>query len=156
MEVRDNMFGLTPYNRKNSEILRRGDVMDLRSFVSDFFNDPFFAGFMSAAHPIKADIRETDKEYIIDAEMPGVKKEDIKLELRDGTLTLAVENTQQTDEERENYIRKERRMSSFSRSFYVDNVKNEDVAARYDNGILTITLPKQEGAKENSHRIDIQ
>jgi len=150
------MFGLTPYNRRNQEVARRGNVWDLRSLFDDFFNDSLFPAFFHEGHPIKADIRETDKEYIVDAEIPGVKKEDIKLDLRDDTLTIAVEQNSEIKEERENFIRRERRYGSFSRSFYVEDVKHEGVTAKYDNGILTITLPKQEGAKVNKHRIDIQ
>lgn len=150
------MFGLTPYNRKNNGLFRKNDIFDMRSAFEDFFSDSMFPSFFVSGNLIKADIRETEKEYIIDAEIPGVKKEDIKLDLRDDTLTISVEHDEQFDEERENYIRKERRIGSFSRSFYVENVNNEAVNAKYDNGILTITLPKQEGVRENRHRIDIQ
>jgi HSP20 family protein len=155
MEVH-SMFGLTPYNRKNGGIAGRNDMFDLRNVFDEFFNDSFLPSFAAGAHPIRADIRETEKEYIVDAELPGVKKEDIRLELRDDTLTIAVEHNEQGNEERDNFIRRERRYGSFSRSFYVENVKNEDVAAKFNDGILSITLPKQEGGKENRHRIDIQ
>jgi HSP20 family protein len=150
------MFGLTPYNRKNGGIAGRNDMFDLRNVFDEFFNDSFLPSVAAGAHPIRADIRETEKEYIVDAELPGVKKEDIRLELRDDTLTIAVEHNEQGNEERDNFIRRERRYGSFSRSFYVENVKNEDVAAKFNDGILSITLPKQEGGKENRHRIDIQ
>lgn len=150
------MFGLTPYNRRNNGVARRNDTFDLRSVFEDFFSDPFFSGFNLASHPIRADIRETDREYIIEAEIPGVKKEDIKLDLRDDTLTISVENRVETNEERENYIRKERRYGSYSRSFYVENVKHEDATAKYNDGILTITLPKMEEGKIRKRNIDIQ
>ncbi|MCX7924057.1 MAG: Hsp20/alpha crystallin family protein [Clostridia bacterium] len=150
------MFGLTPYNRRNNEAARRNDIWDLRSVFNDFFNDSLFPTAFGTAHPIKADIRETDKEYILDAEIPGVSKEDIKLDLRDNTLTISVEHNEQSSEERDNYIRKERRYGSFSRSFYVENVKHEDVSAKYNNGILTVILPKIEGGKNNARKIDIQ
>lgn len=150
------MFGITPYNRRNNMIGRRNDFWDIGSMFENFFNETFLPGFFMGANPMRADIRETEKEYIIDAEIPGVKKEDIKLELRDDILTIAVEHNEELNEERENYIRKERRYGSFSRSFQVDNVRHEDVKARYENGILTVILPKKEGKKANSHRIEIQ
>lgn len=150
------MFGLTPYNRKNNGLTARDGFFDFRNVFDDFFNDSFLPGFFTAAHPIKADIRETEKEYVIDAEIPGVKKEDIKLELRDDTLVIAVERNEQVDEERDNYIRKERRYGSYSRCFYVENVRNEDVAAKYNDGILTVTLPKSAESREKKHRIEIQ
>ncbi|PNT91110.1 Hsp20/alpha crystallin family protein [Clostridium thermosuccinogenes] len=146
------MFGLTPFNSRRNGMVRRNDPWGIRDFMDSFFSEPFFL----ESTGIRADIRETDKEYIVDAEIPGVNKENIKLELRDDVLTISVERNEQINEERENYIRRERRYGSYSRSFYVENVKNEDVKAKYANGVLTITLPKQEGGKDNRRRIEIQ
>ncbi|HHW49358.1 MAG TPA: Hsp20/alpha crystallin family protein [Clostridiaceae bacterium] len=152
------MFGLTPYNRnrRRRELPVFNDFMDIRSFFDNFFDDAFFPGFFSVGNPIRADIRETDKEYIIDAELPGVRKEDIKLELRDDVLTIAVEHNEEINEERENYIRRERRRGSFSRSFYVENVKHENVTAKFNNGILTVILPKSDEGKRRGWNIEIQ
>jgi HSP20 family protein len=148
------MFGLVPFNRRASDLARR-NTFGLENFFDDFFNDSFATGFFTTAHPIKADVRETDKEYIVEADMPGLKKEDIKLELRDGILTLGVEHDEQVNVEKENYIRKERKYGSYSRSFSVDGVKQEDVSAKYKDGVLTVILPKAEEAKPKTHRIDI-
>lgn len=148
------MFGLVPFSRKNGMSVRN-DFLDLNSLFDNFFNDSFTTGFFQASHPIKADIRETEKEYIIEADMPGVKKEDIRLELRDGVLTVGVEHSDETEEKRENYIRKERRYGSYCRSFQVDGVKQEDVTAAYNDGVLTVNLPKTEKTKPRTHRIDI-
>ena len=148
------MFGLTPYNKRG--LSSRNDIFDMRSIFDSFFEDPFRSAFFGASNPIKADIKENEKEYIIDAEIPGVKKEDIKLDLRDDTLTISVEHNEETNEERDNYIRKERRFGSFSRSFYVENVRHEDVTAKYENGILSVSIPKSEAGKERKSKIDIQ
>ncbi|WP_024832321.1 Hsp20/alpha crystallin family protein [Ruminiclostridium josui] len=145
------MFGIVPF--RNNRMQERGSIFDIENMFNSFFNDSFF-GF-TGVNPIRADIKENEKEFIVEAEIPGVAKEDIKLDLRDDTLTIAVEQNQETKEERDNYIRKERRYGSFSRSFYVENVKNEDVSAKYENGILTIVLPKSETKKVNN-RIEIQ
>ena len=150
------MFGLTPYNSKNYNLGKKNDAWGMKSIFDDFFNDTFFPAALSFNHPIKTDIRETEKEYIVDAELPGVKKEDIKLDLRDDVLTISVEHDDQTREEGNNYIRKERKYGSYSRSFYVENVKNEEVNAKYSDGILTVTLPKQEAGKNDRHKIEIQ
>lgn len=144
------MFGLVPFNRRANDLTVKNDVFDL---FEDFFNEPF--GFFTSAHPIKADVRETDREYIVEADMPGVKKEDIRLELYDGILTIGVEHNEQTDENRENYIRKERRYGSYSRSFQVDGVKQEDVTAKYNDGVLTVNLPKSAEGKPRTHKIEI-
>ncbi len=144
------MFGIVPF--RNHKIQERG-LLDIENMFNSFFNDSFLG--LSGGNPIRADIKENDKEFIVEAEIPGVAKEDIKLDLRDDRLTIAVEQNQESKEEKDNYIRKERRYGSFSRSFYVENVKNEDVSAKYENGILTIVLPKSEPKKVNN-RIEIQ
>jgi HSP20 family protein len=157
-----NMFGLTPYNRRNRGLTNRDSIwgkdgiLNVRGFFEDFFNDPFFTGLSAAVNPVKADIRENEKEYLIEAELPGVKKEDIKLDLRDDVLTISVENNIETNEERDNYIRRERRYGSFSRSFYVENTDHEAITAKYNDGILSIKLPKSEEARKKGYNIDIQ
>lgn len=150
------MFGLIPFNRKANDISVRNDPFNFVSAFDDFFSDSFMPAFFASSNAIKADVRETDKEYIIEADMPGVKKEDIRLELRDGVLTIGVEHNEQIDEKKENYIRKERRYGSYSRSFRLDGVRQENVTAKYNDGVLTVNLPKTEESKPDSHRIDIQ
>jgi len=103
------MFGLTPYNNKGNGLQKGNSIWDSRNVFDDFFSDAFSPIFNGSVHSIKADIRETEKEYIIDAEIPGVNKEDIKLDLRDDVLTISVEQKQEVNEEKDNYIRKERR-----------------------------------------------
>lgn len=145
------MFGIVPF--RNNNIQGRTGLFDIDSMFTDFFNEPFM-GVVSASS-IKADVRETENEFIIDAEIPGVKKEDIKLDLKDDRLTISVEKTEEKKEEKDNYIRRERRYGSTSRSFSVQNVRQEDVSAKYENGILSIVLPKSE-PKKISSRIEIQ
>lgn len=147
------MFSLVPFGRRNG-LSSRNDFFNLDSVFDNFFNDSF-AGFFTAVNPIRADIRETDKEYIIEADMPGVKKEDIRLEMRDGILSIGVEHKEQIDEKRDNYIKKERRYGSYCRSFQVDGVRQENITAKYSDGVLTVNLPKSEEAKPKTHRIDI-
>ncbi len=149
------MFGLTPYNRRNSEGLKRSDFWGFRDLVDRFFNEMPLSIFPDYNF-IRADIRETEDSYIIDAELPGVKKEEIKIELKDDILTISAERKEHIKEERDNYIRQERHYGSYSRSFYVENVRHEDVKARYDNGVLTITLPKNVKGKVRGRRIDIE
>lgn len=146
------MFGIVPF-RNNNKINQRGGWLDMDSIFSDFFNEASL-GF-SGIGGIKADIKENDREYVVEAEVPGARKEDIKLELKDDRLTISVERSEETEEENSNYIRRERRYGSTSRSFFIENVKQEDVTAKYENGILSILLPKSETKKTNS-RIEIQ
>ena len=150
------MFGLTPYNRRNVGVQKgTRDPFDMESLFENFFNDSRLPSLYSHSNEIKVDIKENEKEYVIDAELPGVKKDEINLELRDDRLTIAVQRNETTEEERDNYIRKERRSSAMSRTFWVENVKEEDINAKFENGILTISLPKMENGKVREHKISI-
>jgi len=148
--------GLVPFNRRDSIAARRYDPWDFGSIVESFFNDSFFPAISSFANPIRTDIRENENEYIIEAEIPGVEKDNIKMEVRDNVLTISLEHNEETNEERGNYIRRERKYGSYSRSFNVENIKQDEIKAKYSNGILTVVLPKADNIKENVRRIDIQ
>ena len=153
------MFGLTPFRRNHNLIGKRDGLSpwsDIDRAFEQFFNDSFLSPFFHQGGSMKVDIKETDKEYIVEAEIPGVDKKDIQLELHDDLLTIQVQRNEQLDVEKDNYIRKERRSSSMRRSFYVENVKQEDVTAKYENGILSIVLPKREPGIKKGKSIDIQ
>lgn len=149
------MFGLTPYNRRNMNVQRARSFFDVDSLFENFFNDSFFPSLYGFGSQMRVDIKENEKDYVIEAELPGVNKDEINVELRDDRLTIAVQRNEATEEERDNYIRKERRTSSMSRSFYVADVKPEQIKAKFENGILSISLPKSEDQKKKQHRIDI-
>ena len=115
----------------------------------DGFTKPFagFGGLTSQTTAMKTDVKELDNSYELDIDLPGVKKEDVKAELKDGYLTVSATHGTQNDEKDENgkYIRRERYFGSASRSFYVgDQVKQEDIKAKFENGILKLTVPKPE------------
>jgi len=149
------MFGLVPY-RRGSGLRKRDSIWDIGSMVEEFFNDSLIPTFLTPANPMRADIKETENGYIVDVEVPGVNKEDIKLELKDDILSICVEKNEDLKEEGKDYIRRERRYGSCSRSFYVPDIKHEDVKAKYNNGVLTVTLPKVEEIKDKKRKIDIE
>ena len=94
----------------------------------------------------KEDVKDTDKGYEVTMNMPGVKKEDVKAELKDGYLTVSAETNTKKDEKAEDgkYIRRERYSGSCSRSFYVgDGVKQEDIKAKFEDGTLKLFVPKE-------------
>jgi len=150
------MFYLAPFRRGRGSLARSNSWFDIDKFFEDFFSDGFFPVFFPGSNAIRADIRETDKEYIIEAEVPGVSKDDIKIDLRDDILTIAVDYNEETKIEEAGYIRKERRSGSFCRSFQVDNIKPEEVKAKYNDGILTIILPKKEEGRSRGRTIRIE
>lgn len=148
------MFGLIPFRTKNTSEFGGS----LSEFMSDFFNDDFLApmGMNFDMSKFSADIRETDNEYLVCAELPGVNKEDINLDYSNNRLTIRAKRIESHDDNRDNYIRKERSYGEFSRSFYLDNVNKENIKAKFENGELKIILPKEILNDKKSSSIEIQ
>ena len=119
------------------------------NFVDDVFDDMFpFAGNYTTANYdlMKTDVKDAGDHYELEMEMPGVEKENIKAELKDGYLTVTAQQNPNKDEKDKegNYIRRERYAGSMSRSFYVgDAVSEEDIHAKYEDGILKLSVPKK-------------
>ncbi|MBO4819830.1 MAG: Hsp20/alpha crystallin family protein [Firmicutes bacterium] len=124
-------------------------------FRNDLFDDIFDdlmkpsratrSNFMTQSTVMKTDIKELEDAYQLDVELPGVKKENVTVELKDGALEIKVVSEVNNDEKdsKGKYLRRERFYGSCSRSFYVgEDVKQEDIKAKFDNGVLTITVPK--------------
>jgi len=152
------MFGLSPYNRRNRGMINKpSDFFNFDSFnnfIESFFNTDFFPQIQNV-NQMKVDIKEQDNKYILEAELPGVNKDEITVELRDDMLTISVQRDERIEETKENYIRRERRYGSQSRSFYLENVKAEEIKANFENGILSISLPKKEVKANKTRKIDI-
>ena len=113
------------------------------SLFDDFMDFPF--GGMKTNMMMKTDIRDAENSYDLDIDMPGFKKEDIKAQLKDGYLTISASTNGNSDEKDKNgrYIRRERYAGSCSRSFYVgEGVKEEDIKAKFEDGILKLSVPK--------------
>ena len=120
------------------------------NMFDDMFRDPFFTS-SNTTKLMKTDIQEKDDKYILDMDLPGYDKEDIKAQLKDGYLTISAQKNTSNDEKDEegNYIRRERYCGTCSRSFYVgDSIKEEDIKASFNNGILELTFPKEVPQKE--------
>ena len=100
-----------------------------------------------AKNMMKTDVKETDQGYEVAIDLPGFKKDEIKLELNDGYLTIsAAKGLDKDEKDKENrYIRRERYAGSMSRSFYVgESLTEQDIHAKYENGILTLDVPKED------------
>ncbi len=116
--------------------------------------------FVNLAKDMKTGIKEQEGNYLLDIELPGYDKADIRVELKDGYLTVIAEKNQENDEkdEKGNYIRRERYSGSCKRTFYVgENVKQEDIKASFKDGILDLTIPKTDSPKleDTKHYINI-
>ena len=132
------MFGLTPYERKNSA-MTYDPFKAFENFEREFFKTNGLAEF-------KTDIRDNGKEYELEADLPGFKKDEIKVDLKDGYLTISAEKNLNRDEkdQKGNYIRQERCTGACSRSFYVGDIRPEHITAKYEDGILQLSMPKVE------------
>lgn len=122
------------------------------NMFDDFFRFPF-AGYDTAdiGEMMKSDVKETEQGYEVTMNLPGVKKEDVKAELKDGYLTIqATTNTSNEEKESDGtYIRRERYCGSCSRRFYVgDQVTQEDIKAKFEDGTLKLQIPKKEAKAE--------
>ena len=109
----------------------------------------------NTANVMKTDIKENDKGYELDIDLPGYKKEDVKAELKDGYLTISAsnDNTKEEKDEDGKYIRKERYTGAVSRSFYVGKyVTEEDIHAKFENGILKLSVPKVDAPKVEENK----
>ena len=120
----------------------------------DFFEDDFFPKYEK--NLMKTDIREKKDKYIIDVDLPGYDKKNINLSLHNGYLNIAAKGDNGEDEK---FVRRERYVGEWSRSFYVgDDIKEEDIHAEFNNGILKIFIPKKqiENKKDEIKQIEIK
>ena len=137
-------------------------------WMDDFgFRDNFFSGKnplygKHAKNIMKTDVRETDKGYELDVDLPGFKKDEVHAALENGYLTISAEKGLDKDEKEKEtgrYIRRERYAGACSRSFYVGKeVHQDDIKAEFKHGILTLFVPKKEAkpAVEQKHSISIE
>lgn len=141
------MFGLTPFERKS---------FDLFDAFHDFEKD-FFTGNLPM-NSCKTDIRDDGDKYVMEAELPGFEKEDIKLDINGNYLVLSAEHKTESEDKKKdgNYIRRERSYGSYQRSFDVSAVKTDEISAEYKNGVLTVVLPKKTETAPETKRLEIK
>ncbi|MHB1154828.1 MAG: Hsp20/alpha crystallin family protein [Eubacteriales bacterium] len=147
------MAGLIPFNRKNSELKPHG-FEDFYNMLDDFFNESWSSGRSLLTDTFKLDMRDNGNQYMIEAELPGIKKEEVSLDLNDGKLTISVKREENIEKNEKNYIHKERRYGSMQRSIYLSDASNDGITAKLEDGLLKITVPK-ETKIDNSRRIQI-
>ena len=125
-----------------------------RSFFFDDDFDDFFKPVMRR-NDVKCDIYEENGEYHIEMDIPGYDKKDINIEVKDGYLTIKASKETEDKEESKNYIRRERVVGSFTKSFALGDVDTDKIDAKFENGILNVTIPKQE-VVDNTKTIEIK
>lgn len=144
-----SMFDMMPFERRNS-MARFDPFRELENFEKSFFGD-FGGGF-------RTDIKDKGDHFELEADLPGVKKEDIAVDIDGDCLTISAQRDSQREEknDQEQYVRRERSYGSYSRSFDISNVKSEGISGSYENGVLKLLLPKRSPTGSASRRLDIQ
>lgn len=140
------MFDLIPFDRIGRKDLQRFFDGVEKNFLSWPEN---FAGF-------RTDIIDKGEQYLLEADLPGFAKKDLKIDVDGDRLTITAQHNEEKEEKQESFVRRERSYGSFSRSFDISNIKVDGITAEYKDGVLLLTLPKNEGAIEKNRHIDIQ
>ena len=136
-------------NRPNGVASFNNLLSDVFPQMPSLFKDEFVQG-------VPVNIKETEKEFLIELVAPGMNKEDFGINLDDSVLTISVERKEEVKNENEKVIRNEYKYSSFKRSFTLDEkVDAEKIAAQYVNGVLILNLPKKEEVKPATKQITI-
>ena len=141
------MFGMIPFEHTDRDLYRSFD-----NFARDFF------GSSNASLPaFRTDIQDKGESYLLEADLPGFRKEDINLDLKDNILTISATHQEQSEDkdEKGTYLRRERRCGSFQRSFDVTGIDAAGITAAYENGVLMLTLPKEQPTVPPTRRIEI-
>lgn len=140
------MFDLVPFAHRENNLFNYLDSIE-KNFFGDISQD--FSSF-------RTDIIEEGNQFVLKAELPGFKKEEIKVDINGDRLTISAEHNDEIEEKKDNYIRRERRYGSFSRAFDISNIKVDGISADYNQGILTLNLPKREETVPQSRRLEIK
>ena len=139
---------MIPYTRRsNSSMMDLFDELERSMFGESGRRTPVFS----------TDIRDEGAHYLLQADLPGFRKEDIDLHLEDNVLTITAKHQETTENKQDGkYICRERRVGSYARSFDVSGIQEEGISAAYENGVLTLILPKQGEVVPQSRKISIQ
>ena len=141
------MFDLMPFNRREDNLFHYLDNLeknlwgDLSADVSSF----------------RTDVLDKGDKFVLEAELPGFQKEDIDIHVEGNTLTISAQHKEESEEKKDGkFVRRERKYGSFTRSFDISDIDQAKINASYDNGILSVELPKQVEVVPAPTKIDIK
>ena len=121
-----------------------------------FFGRPFGSLSTEAHNSFRTDVTDRGDHYLLQTDLPGFAREEISLELQEDLLTIRAEHSTDTKEEAVNFLRRERSHGAYRRSFRIDGIDTEKIRAKYENGVLNVTLPKQEEQQPALRRLEIE
>ena len=142
------MFEMMPFTRSRGVDLYN-PFRDLEELERSLFHNNGLSAF-------RTDIRDTGDAYLLEADLPGMKKDEIHIDIDGDRLSISAERNAVKEEKDEGYVRCERSYGSFSRSFDISGIRAEDISAAYEDGVLKLTLPKQDKSVPASRRLEIQ
>lgn len=145
------MFELIPFDHRIHSISAFDPFRDFEDMERSFFNSARpFSGF-------RTDVTDTGDAYKLEAELPGFNKDDIKIDIENDCLTISAERTVDNKEDgKHNFVKRERYYGSFSRSFDISGINAEGIEATYNDGVLTLTMPKKQEELPASRRLEIK
>jgi len=150
------MAGLVPFNRRNANIAHTGTGFeDFYNMLDDFFSDGLMSSRSLLRDTFKIDIEERELEFLIEAEIPGIKKEEIDLNIDNEELCITVNRAEESGKEAKNYIHRERRVSSMCRRVRLSGAKFDEIKAKLEDGVLYVIIPK-DIKTSSSRKIDIE
>lgn len=148
------MFELRPY-RKNNNVSFYNPFHEIENWEKSFWTDPFSR---NALAEFKTDITDEGDHFLLEADMPGFDKKDIHIDVSADSLTLRAERLtkRKTEEKKERYVCSERSYGSYSRTFDITGIDAAGIRARYANGVLSLTLPKQTEKQPQTQSVEIE
>lgn len=151
------MFELRPY-RRNNHLVAYNPFKEMEDMERAFFGDPFNGFFRSAdLAEFKTDIYDEGDHYVLEADLPGFDKNDIKLDINGDTLSINAErHSEKETKDNDKYICSERSYGRYVREFNISAVEADNIKAKYDNGVLTLILPKKGEALPESKHLEIE
>lgn len=141
------MFRLTPYNNRQVTKKDGRNYNDFYSIIDSFFDDSFWDGRNLQKDTFKVDIKDEEDHYLIQADLPGVEKKEVNLQFEKDTLTISVERKEEENTENNNFIHRERRVTSMMRSMQLKGIDENSIDAKLDNGVLTVKAQKMQETK---------
>ncbi len=146
------MFELIPFDRRGSRV----SVYDPFRMFDEMERNFFGSNNHAAMSAFRTDVTDTGDAFVLDAELPGFKKEDIKIDVENDCLTISAERKLDEEEKQKNFIKRERFYGSYSRSFDVSGVNVDGIEAEYTNGVLKLTMPKKVETVPPTRRLEIK
>ena len=145
------MFEILPMNHTTFNPFR-----DFDSLAKTLFDSPYYAD--KAIEPFKTDIKETEEGYLLEADLPGFEKKDISVGLDGDYLTIKAERHSEHEDKdkKDKYVRCERSYGSYQRSFDVTGIDTEKISAKYENGVLSLSMPRREETAPAQRLLDIE